>query len=387
MAALSGTGAVNGDTGGANSTETLSIGGDNNNGTFSGVIANDAPADTTFTDVLAIVKAGTGTETLSGANTYSGGSTVNAGTLKLGGVTVLGSTTAITTVAGGATLDVNGQTIGSYAFNLSGTGVGGASALTDGSITAVSLAGNITSTSGSYTIGGSGAISLSGALQGTLTKVGSNNLTLGGITDNTGLSLNVNGGTVILAKSSSTSSVHAVNGSLTINAASVQLVGTGGDQIADNATVTVTADGKFDLEGQSERVQQLSLSAASSTDPALLLNSGSGTSTLTAAVTLTGAGSVIRANNGNVAVTGVMSGSGTLSKQGSATLTLNGANTYSGGTTVSVGTLKLGSATALGNTSGQTDHLRWRHPGSQRPDARRSLRSISAVLAWLGTAL
>ncbi len=93
IGALSGTGTVNGDTGGVNSLQTLSIGGDNSGGTFSGVLSNDLPNDTTFTDGLAIVKAGTGTETFSGTNSYSGGTIIEAGTLQINLSSALGSGT------------------------------------------------------------------------------------------------------------------------------------------------------------------------------------------------------------------------------------------------------------------------------------------------------
>ncbi len=111
IGALAGSGAVNGDSGGANSTQTLSIGGDNNSGTFSGVISNDAPADSSLTDVLAIVKAGIGTQTFSGSNTFSGSVTINSGgTLRLNSANSLSSSND---VADNGTLQIaaGGKTI------------------------------------------------------------------------------------------------------------------------------------------------------------------------------------------------------------------------------------------------------------------------------------
>jgi len=54
-----------------------------------------------------ISKAGTGTLTLSGANVYSGATTINAGTLVAASANALGSTVGGTTVASGATLNVD----------------------------------------------------------------------------------------------------------------------------------------------------------------------------------------------------------------------------------------------------------------------------------------
>ena len=61
-----------------------------------------------------LVKAGSGTATLSGNYSYSGNTTISAGILKLGSDSALPETTNVT-IASGAVLDVNGtiQTIGS----------------------------------------------------------------------------------------------------------------------------------------------------------------------------------------------------------------------------------------------------------------------------------
>ena len=177
-------------------------------------------------------------------------------------------------------------------------------------------------------------------------------LTLAGTTDNAGLGLIVNGGFVILAKNSSTTpAVHAINGNLTINDAVVQLGGTGGDQIADNSNVMVTAAGSFDLHGKNETVNQIALSPDGSGNQSSLANLGSSTSTFGGSVVLMGA-SIIAASSGNLVVSGVVSGTGPLTILGNDTVTLNGVNTYTGGTVVSGGAVQLGTSTALGSTSG-----------------------------------
>jgi len=105
----------------------LTVGGNNQSTTFSGVISDCGGGGggvcgaQTFNLGLAttggsLVKTGTGTLTLSGANTYTGATNVNAGTLQAGAVNAFASSSAFT-VAGGATLDLNGtnQIIGSLA--------------------------------------------------------------------------------------------------------------------------------------------------------------------------------------------------------------------------------------------------------------------------------
>jgi len=92
---------------------TLSIGGDNGSGTFSGRMYDGIPES-----VLSVVKTGSGVQTLSGTNTYTGTTTVNAGTLTLGAADAV--TNSAITVASGGTLDLGGKT--QHVKALSGAG-------------------------------------------------------------------------------------------------------------------------------------------------------------------------------------------------------------------------------------------------------------------------
>ena len=250
-----------------------------NNGNFFNVltlaVSSGTPTITVNNDTATISAILTGTQgfTKSGAgtllldvgtfnNTFTGGVTVSAGTLALGNAGELGSTSNAVSVIAGATLDLGGQAIGANALSISGTGVGGNGALINSSAAAASFAGTVTA-SGPFTVGGSGDITLSGSVNGfnTLTKIGSNTLTLSGTTDNTGLAVAVNSGTVVLAKTSSGSPNRCARGrrdGLTVNGGTAQLGGTGGDQIFDSASVTVTS-GAFDTNGQSETFATLNL--------------------------------------------------------------------------------------------------------------------------------
>lgn len=82
---------------------TLSIGGDNGSGTFSGKLVEGVPQS-----VLSVIKTGSGVQTLAGTNTYTGATAVNAGTLRLGVADAV--TNSAITVAAGAKLDLGGQT-------------------------------------------------------------------------------------------------------------------------------------------------------------------------------------------------------------------------------------------------------------------------------------
>jgi autotransporter-associated beta strand protein len=100
---LSGSGIVDG-TGG---TPTLTVGNNDATSTFSGVIQNTA-------GTLAVTKTGVGTLTLTGPNTYAGVTNVNAGKLLVNGSHTGGGTY---TVASGATLGGSGTISASVALN------------------------------------------------------------------------------------------------------------------------------------------------------------------------------------------------------------------------------------------------------------------------------
>jgi fibronectin-binding autotransporter adhesin len=160
---LSGNGSVDEQSGG---TSTLTIGNNNNNGTFSGQIKNS-------TGTLNITKAGTGTQVLIAANTYGGNTTVSAGTLAVGNPTALGIGPLIVNAG---TVDV---TTDLYLASLAGAGgtiANNANAVTNtitvSNAVATTYSGNIVNGTG----GGGVAVRI----------VNGNSLTLGGNNTYTG---------------------------------------------------------------------------------------------------------------------------------------------------------------------------------------------------------
>ncbi len=97
--------------------------------------------------------------------------------------------------------------------------------------------------------------------------------------------MTVNSGTMIFGKTSS-GSVHSAGGVIAVNGGTLQLGGSGGDQIYNGAaayngtgpTVTVQGTGAFDLNGQSETIAQL---AGNSTNATLTNSNNSTASVLT----------------------------------------------------------------------------------------------------------
>src|SRR5579871_258272 len=124
----------------------------NTNGTYAGAI----------TGTGSLLKTGSGIVTLTGINSYGGTTTVSGGTLRAGAANAFASGSA-TTVAGGATLDLNGfsQTVAT----LAGAGtvsLGSARLTTGGDNTSTTFGGSI-SGSGGLTKNGSGTFTLAGA--------------------------------------------------------------------------------------------------------------------------------------------------------------------------------------------------------------------------------
>jgi autotransporter-associated beta strand protein len=183
---------------------------------------------------------------------------------------------------------------------------------------AISFAANhtISATSGDIVIGGP----ISGV--GSITKQGSNALTLSGC--NT-----YSGGTTLSA------------GQLNIN--STTALGTGTLTIT-GGTLDNTSGSSITLSNNNAQNWNSDFSFAGTND----LNLGTGAVAMDASRTVT-------ISNGNLTVGGVIAGSGFgLTKSGSGTLTLNGNNTYSGGTTINAGAVVIGHAGGLATSGNVT---------------------------------
>jgi filamentous hemagglutinin family protein len=114
----------------------------------------------------AITKQGTGVLTLSGDSTFTGGVTVSAGTVRAGANSVSTTSgamgTGTVTVQSGAVIDLNGRTVAN-ALNITGTGIGNTGVLINSSADAATASGAVTVAANS-TLGGTGAMTLSGVV-------------------------------------------------------------------------------------------------------------------------------------------------------------------------------------------------------------------------------
>ncbi len=328
-------------------------------------------------------KAGTGTLTQNGNITIGGGLTVSAGQLN-----IIGTSNSIggdITTSGSAGLQMQ-QTTGTNVFgnliygstgslNISQIGINGsdtahavsfANSITVGAHGTLNIAKNIafngTGTLNWYNNAGTSVTSttFSGAVTGNSADVNStfsfqqqgsganlaaDTLTLSGSADNTNFSLTTGSSSFTYLAKTSSSSVHAIGGSLAsalnINTGNtVQITGTGGDQIVNTAGVTINSTGTFDLNAQNETINTLTGNNAA----AIVTNSNAaGTSILS-----------VGGNNGSATFAGVIqNGAGTigLSQIGTGTETLTGLNTYTGATTISSGQIVVGAGGQLSGTA------------------------------------
>ena len=194
---------------------------------------------------VALTKTTSGTVTLSGANTYSGGASINGGTLALGSSGALGTSGTIS--FGGGTLQHSASNTTDYSSRFSTAASQAYSVDTNGQN--VTWATGLTSSGGSLTKSGSGALTLTAAS------------TFNGSTT-------VSGGTLSAAASSG--SALASTSSITVNSGGTLLLGAS-DQINNSAAMTLNggtfAKGNFS-EGTTSAVGigALTLSANSHID-------------------------------------------------------------------------------------------------------------------------
>jgi autotransporter-associated beta strand protein len=275
-----------------------------------------------------VVKYGTGTLTLSNANSFTGGLSIYGGTLKTGSGTALGSTAAQTTIYAGASLDVNGQNLGSEQVTVSGTGVGGAGAIINNGPQQTSALKNVTladdTTFGGTNRwdirGGSATLQASGSPVN-ITKMGTNQVSLVACTcsDNNLENVDVQAGNFAIQTSST--QFGDPNGFITVHT----------NAVLDVWALTAGLNKNIWLQDGGEIYSESGSTTIS------------GTVTLTNNAANTAPGTGICNNNSGTTliVNSVVQGPGNLLKTGAGNTTLTAANTYTGNTTIGAGTLAL----------------------------------------------
>ena len=365
-------------------TSTLTV-----NGTGSTTYAGSLLEGGTTGAALALVKAGTGSLTLSGSGNYSAGTTVNGGTLK---VNSLLSGTGVFTVNSGGVLGGTGTIASIVTVNANGRVAPGNSV---GTLTlrGLTLSGSILD----YELGGtSDRIVLTGT--DSLSITGSNSLFLyqpdstiafstPGIYNLVQYIGNILGSgslTVANPQSFRSYSTGTSGGFLTLTIASTSTSGTwsgtAGDSnygtpsnwvggviptfAGDAATFPTVANTSVNLQGNRALGDILFNSSnsyliSSGTGGTLNLDNGSnvatisntlGTHTISAPIIFSSSNTAISVTGAanSVTLSGPVSGASALLKTGSGLLALTGSNSYVGGTTLNGGVTQINSATSLG---------------------------------------
>lgn len=335
-----------------------------NDNTAKDLTVNSVVADNTSASTL--TTAGPGTVILNGANTHGGGTTLGGGTLVLGNASALGTGTF--TIAGGTLASTGTLTVSNVVDANGDFSIGGSGTL---SLTGAMLLGgnrvitnnNTTGTTSFFDIGGSGRnlvfsgdgnTAVTGFIStgaGSLTKNGSGTLTLTEASTYTGAT-NINGGTLQIGNGGNTGSISS-SSIVTNNAALVfnlnddpfpELVA--GNVIRGTGTLTKQGSGRLVLTGNSSYTGATTVSAG----VLQIGNGGTSGSIGTSSAVTNDAGLAFNRSNA-LTVAHPIGGSGTLTQLGAGTLTLTGTNTYTGDTILSAGTLSASSAANLGDAS------------------------------------
>ena len=317
---LSGSGSV----GSSSGSPTLTVGNANGTATFNGVIQ----------DTINLVKAGTGTQNLSGTGSYTGSTTISAGVLQLGSSTALQSTTPITvnsTAALGLDLAGNNATVGQ-----------------------ISGAGTIGSSTGAPTLtigngGGSGAFSGGLTGSGNLVKAGSGTQVLSGANTYTG-GTTITGGVLQFGTGATSVPSTPATASIVINGGALATAGPTGL----NTAATWLASGKIAANPTGTLALAANESSALNFSGGTLnnLSLGSvGNNTFSGTITPGANGYQLGGGGGNLTVS-------SNALNAAANLTINGsvylaaAQSYTGSTTISGGVLRLNGGDSVPVTSG-----------------------------------
>jgi len=340
-----------------------------------------------------LTKTGAGQWVVSGANTYTGGTNINAGTLNLGSADAIGTSGTIS--FGGGTLLFTAANTTDYSARFSNA-ANQAYNLTINSPQTVTLATALTSVGGSLTKNGSSTLELTAANTytggttvnaGTLLLSGNDrlsttgnitvsnagtNFNLGGFTQTTSGTVNLNRGTVLNGTLSSSGAFLAAVSGINISAnlagtAGLNVTATGGNTIALSGANNTYSGGTTLGGGALVNVSN----ANSLGTGAVVFNGGtlglaSGAVTLGSPNTMTASGS----QNYNFDASGVLTiatnltgATNGLSKVGTSTLALADGNTYGGVTFIGRGTVSVtslqdgGVASGIGNSSNAASNL------------------------------
>ncbi len=295
---------------------TLTIGNDNTNQTYSGTLVGAGSGAWVTTGGGALIKIGTGVQTLTGSSSYSGGTTVTSGVLDIRNGLALGTgTVSVLNLSGTpqTSLWLDSPTGITVANNLLITGIGGGGGATTES-------GVIQNVQGNNTL--SGLITLtSGGGTASGIKVNAGSLNVAGTVTN-----NIAGGAALVL--GGTTSTGLVSGPITDGTGPTSL------QKVDSGAWTLSGNNSYN-GGTTLNGGTLNVTTAS-------LPSGAGVNGTSAAAVL----NFSQSSTG--AYSGAISGVSPVVVSGTGTVALTGSSNYTAGTFVNAGKLIAASPSALG---------------------------------------
>jgi alpha-galactosidase len=278
---------------------------------------------------------GAGVLTLSAGNSFLGPVTVAQGTLKVGASGALGATNSGTTVQSGATLDVNGISLGSESVTASGGGVNGEGAVYNSGAQITSGIRFLTLT-GDTSLGGTGPWNPSNN-QGRWDVRGTNNNVVSG-------TLSTGGHPYKLTKVGSNQvSIVAISVDPQLGDVDIQQGLMGWETVTTSmgnpsSNFFVRAGATLSFFNASTPWNKNFIFYGNGT--AATVTNWSGANAIVGPVQLNG-GVVFWGGGTSLTLGNVVSGTGSLIKNGSYSLILSNANTYTGSTIVNSGTLSL----------------------------------------------
>ncbi len=304
----------------------------------------------------AITKTGAGSLLLTGLSTFTGPVAINAGTVRVVGVADNGSASGL---GAGSSISLDSGTLEYIHTGISGT--------TNRSLMLNSGGGTIAVTYAGVSLTLSGAISGVGGL----TKTGPGTLVLAGPSANSyaGATAFTDGGFVL----SKSAGVNAVPGDLSVGdgvgaAASAILTQANDEQIPDSATVTIAADGFWNLASgnHSETIAALTIAGGSIETGAgtltvngnITTDASAASATISGQLNLGGTTRTLDVADGTAAIDLDISAAisnGGINKTGDGTLQISGASNFSGPIAVNAGTLVAHGGSAIGDASDVTE--------------------------------
>jgi autotransporter-associated beta strand protein len=294
---------------------------------FSGIISGTGSVE----------QRGSGITAVSGANAYTGATTVSGGTLAAGSGTALGDIAGATTVANGATLDVNGQNLGAEPVTVQGAGVGGAGAIVNNGVADQLNALRYVTLSGPSTFGGlhrwdirePTPFSPNGGSGATLTGNG-NNLVKSGSNIVAFINLGDTG----------LSDVAIQAGTLTFSRSTFM-----GDS---SRKITVSPGATLQLHRTSEFINNVLNKVVAITNGIMAIESSGLTNQFAGPISLGGSNLFSLPAATGLNLQGTVGGDGSVTTVGTGLLVVSGTCNYSGGTTLGGGVLEVDGSLGTG---------------------------------------